>query len=65
MRVMYATTYGNGPYRPMIIYKREAFQVGQAFADAADALQVACDVAAGIRDGMRSPSYEEYLARLR
>lgn len=65
MAPMYATTYGNGPFRPMIIYKREAYQVGQALAEIEDALRVAVEVAEGIRSGMRSPGYDEYLARLR
>ncbi len=65
MAPLYATTYGNGPYRPMLVYKGEAYQVGQALADIHDALRVAIEVAEGLRNGMRSPGYDEYLARLR
>ena len=64
MTMLLATTYGNGPYRPTIIYKQEAYQVGQALDDIHEALQVAVEVAQGLRDGMRSPGYDEYLARL-
>ena len=59
-----ATVYGNGPYRPVVLYRKQAFQVGQAMEDMGEAIAVACDVAAAIRDDLRSPRFEELLARL-
>ena len=65
MPALYATTYGNGPFLPTVVYKAKAYLVGYALDDIQEAMQVAIEVAEGLRNGMRSPGYDEFLARLK
>ena len=55
MTPMLATTHGNGPYRPVIVYKGKNYPVGGAFAEMGDALREAQQAAEAIREQMRSP----------
>jgi hypothetical protein len=59
-----ATVHGNGPYRPVVCYNGRLYVIGNAFADAFDALREATGAIERIRDGMRSPGYEEILDRM-
>lgn len=65
MTALIATTYGNGPYHPVIMFQDRSYSVGTLpFEDIQDALARAIEVADGIRASMRSPGFDEILADL-
>jgi hypothetical protein len=53
MSALIATTKGNGPYTPVIVYNRRAYHVGPTFERIEDALEQAILLAARLRDEMR------------
>ena len=55
-----ATAKGHGPFVPVILYRRTAYQVGQAMADMGDAVRVAAEIAATLREEMRPTLPEGY-----
>ena len=50
---MLATVFGQGPYVPTVVWRGRSYQVGQAFADMAEALTIAISEVERIRNEMR------------
>lgn len=59
MSPLIPTANGNGPYIPVLVYKRERYVVGSAFERLEDAIEQATLIAVGIRDQMRWKDPEE------
>ena len=53
MAALIATTRGNGPFTPIIVYQRKAYPVARPFERIEDALEQAILVAAQLREEMR------------
>ena len=52
-----ATTDGNGPYVPVIVWREGRYPVGPAMAEMAEALRVAIAHAEAIRDAVRGEGW--------
>lgn len=62
--ILIPTVHGNGPYVPVVAVNKRLYVIGPQFATILEALENAQQAIENIRDGERSPGFDEILATL-